>query len=123
MSIHFLRSGVSGKAILTVFGLLAVVAIAESHSAFTLFWGIVIAAGLIAAYNSSRSTAALVASFISIQLLLNAFYDLKTLFILSGTGVHTDALNMQHATGVPAVVWAVMWIAISVYTTYRVLFK
>jgi len=56
-------------------------------------------------------------SFLAIQLLLNAFYDLMTLTYISAflpmTG--SDAQNMSAATGgfIPAVVWAVGWMLIS----------
>src|SRR5256885_4747656 len=43
--------------------------------------------------------------------------DLKTVFFLSSpfaATVPTDALNMANATGIPAMFWAVLWIALSV---------
>lgn len=56
-------------------------------------------------------------SFLAIQSLLNAFYDLRTLMYLSALepGVPSDAQNMAIATGglVPAMVWAVGWTFIS----------
>lgn len=56
-------------------------------------------------------------SFLAIQLLLNAFYDLKTLMLISAFRpmVGSDAQNMSAATGgfIPAVVWAVGWTLIS----------
>jgi len=48
---------------------------------------------------------------------LNALLDLKTVFFLSSPfapSVPTDAVNMANATGIPALVWAVIWIAIAV---------
>ncbi|HYP29995.1 MAG TPA: M50 family metallopeptidase [Blastocatellia bacterium] len=56
-------------------------------------------------------------SFLAIQLLLNAFYDLKTLMYISAFEpmMGSDAQNMSAATGglIPAVVWAVGWTLIS----------
>ena len=56
-------------------------------------------------------------SFLAIQLLLNAFYDLKTLMYISAFEpmMGSDAQNMAAATGgfIPAVVWAVGWTLIS----------
>ena len=43
-------------------------------------------------------------------------YDLKTVFFLStpfAGAAHTDAVNMAHATGIPAILWTVIWIAIA----------
>jgi Peptidase M50B-like len=57
-------------------------------------------------------------SFLGIQCLLNAFFDLMTLIYLSAfaSGAQTDAQNMSNATGgfIPAIVWAVIWSIISV---------
>jgi len=57
-------------------------------------------------------------SFLGIQCLLNAFFDLITLTYLSAfaSGARTDAQNMSDATGgfVPAIVWAVGWSLLSV---------
>ncbi|HVF90804.1 MAG TPA: M50 family metallopeptidase [Blastocatellia bacterium] len=54
-----------------------------------------------------------VMSFLAIQLLLNAFYDLKTLMYISAFEpmMGSDAQNMSAATSglIPAVVWAVGW--------------
>ncbi|HET9531990.1 MAG TPA: M50 family metallopeptidase [Blastocatellia bacterium] len=56
-------------------------------------------------------------SFLGIQSLLNAFYDLRILMHLSALdpAVPSDAQNMAIATGgwVPAIVWAVGWTLIS----------
>jgi len=58
-----------------------------------------------------------VMSFLAIQLLLNAFYDLKTLMYISAFEpmMGSDAQNMAAATSgvIPAVVWAVGWTLIS----------
>ena len=63
-----------------------------------------------------------IASFFSIQLLLNAFYDIKTLILLSGTGVHTDAVNMENSTGIPAIFWACLWLGLSGLFVFKILF-
>lgn len=62
-----------------------------------------------------------IASFFSIQLLLNAFYDIKTLIVLTGTGVHTDAVNMQNSTGIPAIFWACLWLGLSGFFVLKIL--
>jgi len=82
---------------------------------FTLLAGLLISAGLvlIARFASARVTSFFV-SFLAVQCVLNALFDLKTLFSLSspfGPTVQTDALNMSNATGIPAIFWTVLWIA------------
>jgi Peptidase M50B-like len=82
---------------------------------FTLLSGLFISVGLvlIARFASAR-VATFFVSFLAVQCVLNALFDLKTLFSLSspfGPAVHTDALNMANATGIPAIIWTVLWIA------------
>jgi Peptidase M50B-like len=82
---------------------------------FTLFAGLFLSVGLvlIARFASAR-VAAFFVSFLAVQCVLNALFDLKTVLFLSspfGPTVQTDALNMASATGVPAIFWTVAWIA------------
>ncbi len=84
---------------------------------FTLFAGLFISASLIliAKFASAR-VATFFVSFLAVQCVLNALFDLKTVFFLSspfGQPVQTDALNMANATGVPAILWTVIWIAMA----------
>jgi hypothetical protein len=70
---------------------------------------------LIARFASTK-VAAFFVSFLAVQCVLNALLDLKTVFFLSGPfgpSVHTDALNMYHYTGIPAIFWTVIWIAVA----------
>lgn len=84
---------------------------------FTLFAGTVLSVGLIlVARFASAKTAAFFVSFLAVQCILNALLDLKTVFFLSSPfapAIPTDAVNMAHATGVPAFFWAVLWIVLS----------
>jgi len=82
---------------------------------FTLLAGLLISAGLvlIARFASAR-VAAFFVSFLAVQCVLNALFDLKTVLFLSapfGPTVQTDALNMANATGIPAIFWTIAWIA------------
>lgn len=82
---------------------------------FTLLAGLFISVGLvlIARFASAR-VASFFVSFLAVQCVLNALFDLKTLFSLSspfGPTVQTDALNMANATGIPAIFWTIVWIA------------
>jgi hypothetical protein len=82
---------------------------------FTLLAGTIISVGLILiARFASAKVATFFVSFLAVQSVLNALYDLKTVFFLSSPferSVHTDALNMAQATGIPAIFWTVIWIA------------
>ncbi len=82
---------------------------------FTLLAGTAISVGLvlIARFASAR-VATFFVSFLAVQCVLNALFDLKTVFFLSspfGPSVPTDAVNMANATGIPAIFWTVIWIA------------
>ena len=83
---------------------------------FTLFAGISIAAALvlIAKFASARAAAFFV-SFLAVQCVLNALFDLKTVFFMSADvfGPANDATNMAKATGIPAIFWTLTWIAIA----------
>jgi hypothetical protein len=87
--------------------------------AFTTIAGVILSAGLlaIARFGSLKVTNFTVA-FLAVQLVLNAFSDLKTLFFLNapliGSEIQTDATNMSAATGLPAVAWILIWIFLSV---------
>jgi hypothetical protein len=85
---------------------------------FTLVAGVLLSAGLFAvARFASARVAAFVVSLLAVQCVLNALLDLKTVLFLSSpftATVPTDALNMANATGVPALIWAILWIALSI---------
>ena len=65
----------------------------------------------------SLSVATFVVSLLAVQCVLNALLDLKTVFFLSSPfspSVPTDAVNMAHATHVPAFIWSIVWIAAAI---------
>lgn len=84
---------------------------------FTLFAGLFISASLVLiARFASAKVATFFASFLAVQCVLNALFDLKTVFFLSapfGPTVPTDAVNMANATHIPAIFWTVIWIALA----------
>jgi hypothetical protein len=82
---------------------------------FTVFAGLVLAGILLAlARFANARVAAFFVSFLAVQCVLNALLDLKVLLFASfSSGVHSDAVNMEKATGVPAFFWAVIWIGVS----------
>ncbi len=86
---------------------------------FTLVAGLLLSVGLFAvARFASARVATFLVSLLAVQCVLNALLDLKTVFFLSSpfaTTVPTDALNMANATGIPAILWAIVWIAMSIF--------
>jgi hypothetical protein len=87
--------------------------------AFTVASGAILTAGLLAiAKYASPKVARFTLSFLAVQCILNAFSDLKTLFFINapfvGSDIQTDAANMTQATGIPGIVWVLIWIGISV---------
>jgi hypothetical protein len=120
------RAVLAGSALLililaTVFGLIKPMLAGSWNSLtgipFTFFAGIALALGLLAvARFASVRVATFVLSLLAVQCVLNALLDLKTVFFLSSPfapAVSTDAANMAGATGVPAFIWTIIWIAIA----------
>lgn len=95
-----------------------------SSVAFTVTAGLVLAVGLMAlALYSSARVANFAVAFLAIQCLLNALSDLKTLFfvnapLIGADAISSDAGNMAAATGVPAIVWTIIWILASLGFIY-----
>lgn len=85
--------------------------------------GIVLTAGLIFfAVVSNPKVAHFFLSFLAVQCCLNALYDLRTLFLLSTmTREASDAVNMQRLTMIPAVVWASLWLGLSLIVLWLAL--
>jgi len=117
--IVLLGSGVLVFALTIIYGLFKPIfsGTAWSGIPFTLVGGLLISAGLvlIARFASSR-VASFFVSFLAVQCVLNALFDLKTVFFLSSpfvTSTPTDAVNMANATGIPAIFWAAVWIILA----------
>lgn len=85
--------------------------------------GIVLTAALIFfAIVSNPKVAHFFLSFLAVQCCLNALYDLRTLFLLSTmTREVSDAVNMQRLTMIPAVVWATLWLGLSLVVLWLAL--
>lgn len=86
--------------------------------AFTAIAGALLAAALFCLGRFlSVKYANFVVAFLAVQCVLNAVSDLKNVFFISapliGSDIHTDAANMQAATGIPGFMWVVVWIGIS----------
>ncbi|MEZ5344161.1 MAG: M50 family metallopeptidase [Pyrinomonadaceae bacterium] len=83
---------------------------------FTVGSGAVLTAGLFAlAKYAPLKWVNFSLAFLAVQCLLNAVFSLKDLFIISAmTNSQSDAANMASATGLPAIMWVLIWIGISV---------
>ena len=117
--IVLLGSGLLIFALTMIFGLVTPILSWSAWSGipFTLTAGVIISVGLIliARFASAR-VATFFVSFLAVQCVLNALFDLKTVFFLSSPfapTVSTDAVNMAHATGLPAILWAAVWIMLA----------
>lgn len=92
---------------------------------FTLLAGGILAVGLFAvARFATAKVASFFVSFLAVQCVLNAILDLKTVFFLSSpyaTSVPTDAVNMASATGIPAIFWTILWIAVAFFMLWFVM--
>lgn len=118
--IVLIGSAVLVFALTVIYGLIkpAMTGVVSSALPFTILAGTLLSVGLvvIAKYASAR-VASFFVSLLAVQCILNALLDLKTVFFLSSpfaTSVPTDAVNMANATGIPAMVWAVLWIGIAI---------
>ncbi|HWN99878.1 MAG TPA: M50 family metallopeptidase [Blastocatellia bacterium] len=80
--------------------------------------GLVLGVGcLLIGLKASRGFAHFFMSFLAVQCILNAFYDLRALLYLSAFDpeLATDARNMSQATGglLPPIAWALVWALLS----------
>jgi hypothetical protein len=108
-------SGVLVLLLATFFGFLAPLWNMSLPGLFTLVAGVALPVGLFAAakYLKPRAAAYLV-SFLAVQCVLNAVFDLRNVLYASAlSDAHTDAANMQAATGVPSIFWVLFWIVVA----------
>lgn len=84
--------------------------------AFTVLSGTVLTGVLFAiAKFAELKWANFALAFLSVQCLLNAIFSLKELFFISAmTDAQSDAVNMANATGIPSIVWVLIWISVSI---------
>ena len=86
-----------------------------SISPFTIVAGAAITAGLLTAakFLGPRARNFLV-TFLAVQCVLDAVFNLRDLFYLSvSTDAPTDAKNMEVLTGLPSIFWALFWMVVS----------
>lgn len=129
----WIRYGFSSKRVLyfaagmigvltVVFGVLAPIfnffaASTLGGMAFTVLSGIALTTGLFCiARFANLKWANFAVAFLAVQCLLNASFSLLELTFIAGfTNMHSDAANMAAATGIPGIVWALIWIVASVF--------
>jgi hypothetical protein len=87
-----------------------------SFSPFTVVSGAAITLGLLAGAKYLGTAARnFLVSFLAVQCVLDALFNLRDLLFLSvGGSTQTDAGNMAALTGIPSIFWALFWIAVSV---------
>ena len=114
-----LRRRNNARAIALVTGvLLALLTVLWGGNLLAWLIGAVIGTGcLVLALKGAPKLSHFLMSFLAVQCLLNAFYDLRTLMYLSAfeSSALTDAQNMEASTGglIPATLWALGWSMIS----------
>jgi hypothetical protein len=108
-------SGVLVLLLATLFGFLAPLWNWSLPGLFTLIAGVALPLGLFAAAKYLKpAAAAFLVSFLAVQCVLNAVFDLRNvLFASAFTDAHTDAANMAAATGVPGIFWCLFWIVVA----------
>lgn len=108
--------GVASRVLLMVLGLaLALLCLLFVRNLFGIGTGLALAAAMfLAGYRLRPPWSDMVLLVLALQLVLDGFNSLFTLLRLSaGSTVQTDAMSMAQATGIPAVVWTVIWAAVS----------
>jgi hypothetical protein len=111
----FLRRARNARtAALCTAALLLFITIFFAGNALAWLTGLVFGAGCLAlGLKGKPKLTHFLMSFLAVQCVLNALYDLRALLFISASdnGILTDAGNMSKATGgfVPAVVWAIGW--------------
>lgn len=91
---------------------------------FTVLAGVFLTVMLfLAARFANGWWANFILSFLAVQCLLNAFFNIRDLFVISSMSpyAHSDAVNMAQATGLPSILWVFIWLGMSVLITGLVL--
>lgn len=106
------RAVIIGAAVLVGYSLLVWVRRDMFGMASAAAWIFVL---VIAAVKLSDEHKLFAAQFIGVQQCLNSLQSLFFLVRISGFGIQqSDAGNMQQLTGIPAIVWAVVWCGVSI---------
>lgn len=88
-----------------------------SHSLFGFVWMVSLSALFIFfALFLDELINKFIVVFLGIQLILNSFYHIADLLV--NQEQITDAVLMQRETGIPAVIWVLIWLGLAGYFTY-----
>lgn len=121
--------GLAARTLLVALGVLfGLTCLLFVRNLFGIATGLAIAAALVVAGRRLRPPwSDVLLLVLALQLVLDGFNSLFTVLRLStATTVQTDALSMAQATGVPAVVWAVLWTVLSLamlFVTLRLAYR
>lgn len=116
------RQALTGSALWV--GLLTLVFVHVTDSAFGFFWGLSISLALFfASRRLSARGAELTAMFLGVQCVVNALFDLRTLVGLSASpdGRPTDAVLMSQIIPLPPIVWALLWCGLALAVLFLAL--
>ncbi len=85
---------------------------------FSLIWGLALGGVFIwCAKKLKASQANLLVLFLAIQTAMNSLVSIQTVvmasFNLGSKYVWSDATNLQNMTGIPAVIWSIFWVILS----------
>jgi hypothetical protein len=84
---------------------------------FGFFWALLL---ILVTEKKDQQWITYVAQFVGVQQCVNGFKSLRDLFILTSAGSEQhDAAFMQAETGIPAIVWAIVWTGIGAFGVYR----
>jgi hypothetical protein len=108
--------GAASRVLLMALGLiLGLLCLLFVRNLFGIATGLALAAGMfLAGYRLRPPWSDGLLMVLALQLVLDGFNSLFTLLRISVAGnAQTDAFNMAQATGIPAVIWTLVWAAIS----------
>ena len=88
------------------------------RNGFAVLYGLLVAAAMFfSAYRLSAEVNAYIVRFIAVANCLYAILDIRSdLFVThipAGSGLVNDAVALSRLTGLPALLWAVLWMAVS----------
>ncbi len=121
--------GAASRVLLMALGLiLGLLCLLFVRNLFGIATGLALAAAMfLAGYRLRPPWSDGLLMVLALQLVLDGFNSLFTLLRLSaGSNVQTDALSMAQSTGIPAVVWTIVWAGVSLamlFVTLRLAYK
>jgi hypothetical protein len=83
-------------------------------------WPVVI---FVASSRLKGEAVIMAAQFLAVQQCLNSVKSLRDLFLLSGSDVTTDAQLLANDTHIPAIIWATLWMVVSLFGIVMAMIK